>query len=96
MHSKANTQCVQKDRVHASKSQSQPHVLLNLRNSNENDTDQDMQRMHVFVCVAWGAFQLIYMWCNVRGGNEEMRRVYLVLCYIHCNTAVSPSTHRDA
>lgn len=51
-----------------------------------------MQHVHMFVWVAWGVFQLIYMWCNVRGGNEEMRRVYLVLCFIHCNTAVSIET----
>lgn len=42
--------------------------------------------------MAWGVTQLIYMWCNVRGGNVEMSIVYLVLGYIHCNTAVFQST----
>lgn len=46
-------------------------------------------------CVAWGVTHLIYMWCNVRGGNEEMRNVYVVLGYIHCNTAVSQSTQHS-
>ncbi len=46
----------------------------------------------VCVCVALGVTQFIYMWCNVRGGNVVMSVVYLVLGYVHCNTAVLQST----
>lgn len=50
------------------------------------------QWVHVCVCVAQGVTQLIYIWCNARGGNVEMSAVYLALGYVHCNTAVFQST----
>lgn len=45
-----------------------------------------------YVCVALGVTKLIYMYCNVRGGNVLASSVYLVLGYVHFNAAVFRST----